>query len=466
MKKVFFGRKGSITLFLCIVLSAAIILESVYIKGAYQRKQEVLLTRAVSHQTEQILSQFDREALDWYGIYVLDQVVSDHAVFDQMTDGNEDMSFSYDLTDHFSSEDLKISISEFMRLRGLAFEGSGIMDRLGISLSKISGSGAVGSSGLGTWLPTFKDYIFNRDKYSDMWSEVEDKCIEYGVEDKLSDFYTFVDQLEDVAKRNISSVMEIGDSSITLSLFDPSCMDSLTSAMDQYMDYQLPSVVDRLLINEYAAFSFDSRVTAYESDDGPEEEANIIGIPFSEIHGENTCDLEYLLIGNSSSGVNKGVCYAMILGTRLILDFCAFLMDDTMRNIALAIATVVSILVSVCSLFIINVDPTAIQFAILFFMAFIRAVSDTGKLVAGKTVPLFYNDSFTDTLGDFSDTTYRDYFRIFLLFVPEDQLLDRMKDVIERDCGEDLYTGVKSTGYLRDTPYTVNRRFELYANRG
>ena len=92
--------------------------------------------------------------------------------------------------------------------------------------------------------------------------------------------------------------------------------------------------------------------------------------------------------------------------------------------------------------------------------------SATEKLVAGKTVPLFYNDSFTDTLGDFSDTTYRDYFRIFLLFVPEDQLLDRMKDVIERDCGEDLYTGVKSTGYLRDTPYTVNRRFELYANHG
>ena len=80
MKRRLSDRKGTITLFLCIVLSAAIILESIYIKGAYRRKQEVILASAVSHQTEQILSQFDRQYLDWYGIYALDSIESDHAV--------------------------------------------------------------------------------------------------------------------------------------------------------------------------------------------------------------------------------------------------------------------------------------------------------------------------------------------------------------------------------------------------
>ncbi len=465
MKRLGKGRRGSITLFLCIVLSAAIVLESIYIRGAYQRKAEVLLTRAVSHQSEQILSQFNRDYLDWYGIYVLDEICADHAVFDEMTKGHDNMSFNYQLTDEFSNEDLRTSIIEFMRLRGLAFEGSGILDRLGFSVSKINGS-ANGSSGLGAWLPTFEDYIVNREKYADMWAEIEEKCKENGYEEELPYFYSFVDDLDGVMKRNISAVTQIGDTSVALSLFDPSCVGNLTDAMDQYMDFDMPGVLERLLINEYAAFSFDSRVTSYEQDEGSIEESNIVGIPFSKIHGdENTCDLEYLLVGNDSKTVNKVACYAMILATRLILDYCAYIMDSTMRNIALAIASVISVLVSVCSLFIVSVDPVAIQYAILFFMAFIKAVSDTGRLVAGKSVPVFYNDSLTATLGEFSDTNYRDYFRIFLLMVPENTLLDRMNTVISRDCGDHLYTGVDAEGQLNDEAYRVKRRFELYENR-
>ena len=293
MKIRFKGRKGTITLFLCIILSAAIILESIYIKGAYRRKQEVILTTAVSHQVEQILSQFNRNYQDWYGIYVLDSVESDHAVFDEMTKKYQDMSFQYELTDEFTNDDLRKSISEYMRLRGLAFEGSGIMDRLGLSISKLTGSDAITGSGISSWLPTFQDYFLNREEFSEMWEKVEEKCAENGLEDKLTDFYSFVDDLDEVWKKNVSAVMEIGDTTVPISLFDTSCVGYMTSAMDKYMDYQLPSIVDRLLINEYAAFSFDSRVKEYEENSRSVEEANIIGIPFSEIRDEQKCLLRY-----------------------------------------------------------------------------------------------------------------------------------------------------------------------------
>ena len=100
---------------------------------------------------------------------------------------------------------------------------------------------------------------------------------------------------------------------------------------------------------------------------------------------------------------------------------------------------------------------------ILFIMAYIQSVTDSLKLVNGFSVPLFYNKKVTDTLGDFSDTSYRDYFRIFLLFVPEEQLLSRMRIVIGKDCG-DLYTGVSAEGTLSGSSYRVKRRFELYEN--
>ena len=462
MKRRLSDRKGTITLFLCIVLSAAIILESIYIKGAYRRKQEVILASAVSHQTEQILSQFDRQYLDWYGIYALDSIESDHAVFDEMTWKYPDMSFEYELTDEFDSDDLRVSISEYMRLRGLAFEGSGIMDRLGVSISGITGSGSKSSSGIETWLPTFKDYILNRESYSEIWSSIEDECVAQGMEKNLSYFYSFVDEMDEIWKRNASAVVEIGDSSVELSLFDPTCMGDLADAMDGYMDYELPSIVERLLINEYAAFSFDSRVSEYEGEDGFEEESNIIGIPFSQIHDEeNTGDLEYLLTGRDSKIFNNGVSYGMILGTRLILDFCAYLMDESVMSTAYMVAQVISIMIWITSFFTVYIDPTAIQYTIVFFMAFARAVKDASKLISGKSVPLFYHDSVEDV----ADTTYRDYFRVFLLFIPEDKLLDRMLTVIRRDCGDHLFTGVASKGNLGDDSYEVLRRFELYENR-
>ena len=61
----------------------------------------------------------------------------------------------------------------------------------------------------------------NREKYADMWAEIEEKCKENGYEEELPYFYSFVDDLDGVMKRNISAVTQIGDTSVTLSLFDP-----------------------------------------------------------------------------------------------------------------------------------------------------------------------------------------------------------------------------------------------------
>ena len=175
-------------------------------------------------------------------------------------------------------------------------------------------------------------------------------------------------------------------------------------------------------------------------------------------------DLEYLFVGSSDSTCNNLVSFGTILGIRLILDYCAYLMDDSMRSLALIMAEILCILISLLTLFTVNLSPSVVQYFILFVFAYIAAFSDVSKLLLGMTVPIFYNDSVCDTLGDFADTQYRDYFRLLLLFVPEEKLLERMHDVIVRDCGDGLYTGVEAEGTLRDDSFVVKRRFELYEN--
>ena len=457
------GRRGGITVFLCIILAILIVLETIFISGSYRRKREVILTEAVSHQVEQIISQFDRDALNWYGIYVLDSITADHAVFDRMTESMDGMTFSYKLTDQLDNDDLRAAISEFMRLRGLAFEGTALIERLNISLSQLTGTDTNLSVGVASVLPTLKEYVKNKKAFAAAITVLQVFCNTIGLGGQMKDFLDFMDELTDVFEEHGSAALQIGDSSVMVSVFDPACIGSLTSAFDKYLDADLPSAVDRLLINEYAAFSFDSRVKKYASDSGMEEETNILGIPFSDIHGQNQCDLEYLLVGAARPIDNAFMASGLLIGTRLLLNMSAFLMDSTKRTIALGIAEVLSLLISIISLGSVTIEPHAIEYFILFIMAYIQSITDSLKLVNGLSVPLFYNKKVTDTLGDFSDTTYRDYFRLFLLFVPEEQLLSRMRVVMGKDCGN-LYTGLEAEGTLSGSSYKVKRRFELYEN--
>ncbi len=457
MKRKWNGRHGTITLFLCIILSALIVLETVFVAGSYRRKQEVELTEAVSHQVEQILSQFDPDALNWYGIYGIQSVEAEHAVFDRMTRDLTDTSFNFRLVDELNEEDLEQSIIDFMKLRGLAFEGNMFLDRINYSLSSVEAF--CSDSDVSTWMPDFQKYLTDRSDYSPTSLALRIACEASGLGDDLDLFDDFSDSVEDMWERDCSASLQVGDTSAFVSLFEPSGIESVSRMFDRLMDADLPSSAERLLLNEYAAFSFDSRIDAYESEDG--EESNILGVPFSEIHDTPYCDLEYLLIGSDQKSVNKFISFDVLLGTRLLLDLSAFLMDEAKMEIAFGIAEVMSILIAICSLGFVIIDPTVIQYTIIFMMAFVQAVKDCIDLISGKSVTLFYNDKVSDSLGKFSETEYRDYYRIFLLFVPEETLLKRMKTVIDRDCGI-LYTGVSAEGTLRGDAYQVNRRYELY----
>ncbi len=463
MKRKLLGRHGSITVFLCVILSAMILLESIYIAGAYKRKREVVLAQAVSHQVEQILSQFDRNLLTWYGVYAISDVKQGSAVFDRMTKSIENTSFSYALTGEFDNNTLRSSILDFMRLRGIAFEGNAILEQLGVSISDIR-SKNISGKGLSSWMPTFQTLLDNKRYVSGILDKLRGMIKDSGFGDKVDTFNEFLDDARMAWEEKSSSVIELGDSSASVSMFDPTSISSLTSMFDTYMDADLPGFVDRMIMNEYAAFQFDSRIDTYITTDGFKPEKNMTGVAFTDIHGENKSDLEYLLIGSDHEWVNHAAVDGILFGTRLILDFGSFMMDEAKKQTALIIAEVMALIIALISAGTVIIDPFSIQYAILFIMAYIRAITDTAKLINGQSVPIFYNDKVISTLGGFAYADYRDYFRVLLLFVPESWLLSRMRTVIERDAGKTLYTGVKGIGTLDGTPYVIERRCDLYAD--
>lgn len=410
------------------------------------------------------MSQFNRDYLNWYGVYVLQSVDSGDSVFRSMTEELDEASFQYELTGHFSNSDLASCISDYMRLRGFAFEGEKMLERLGCSISDLTGDPNLSGKGVSTFLPTFKKYLKNQEKWESIFKTLKEVGTLVGLEDKLEDFFDFVDELMLAWEENSSATLQIGDSSVLVSLFDPSCIGELTKAFDAYMDADLPGIVDRLLMNEYASFQFDSRLTGYKTAEGEDPDHNMLGISFTDIHGTNQCDIEYLMCGTNSSFLNNLGSSQIIFGMRLILDMSAYMMDSSKKELALGIAEILSIVIAVISAGTIVIEPSVLKYFVLFVMAYVRALSDMFNLISGKEVPMFYNKKITEGLGEFAQTKYRDYFRIMLLFVPQDTLLTRMRTIIERDCGSDLYTGVSATGTLGSGYYEVKRRYELYEN--
>jgi len=464
MRQKLFGRRGSITIFLCIILSAVILLESVYVAGAYQRKREVLLTEAVSHQVEQALSQFDRNYLDWFGIYALTHVDGATSVFDQMTQKLDGAQYTYELCDPFCNADLRKCISEYMRLRGVAFAGNALLERLGISIKEITDNGGKSGSGISKWLPSFQSFLKNKNATKAVLAKVKSYASIVNLDEKLEDVEDFLDGARETWEQKSSAVLEMGDSSVSISMFDPSSVSSLTHLFDSYMDVDLPGWADRLILNEYAADQFDSLVPAYETETGYEIETNMVGIPFAAMHGGNEADLEYLLTGSDQEWVNTLMAKNFILGARLVLNMGAFCMDKAKKSKAFGIAEVIVVMLAILSMGTIILDPATVQYFVLFIMAYVRAFSDMRKLIKGKSVPLFYNDAFQKSMGEFAQSKYRDYFRFALLLVPEEKLVTRMRKVIERDAVLPMFTSVRGVGEMNESRFVVERGYEIYEN--
>ena len=63
------SKRGTSTLFLAIILSALILVETTYIAFAADLDRRLTYTRALKEQTEIYLASYDRQLFKTYGIY-------------------------------------------------------------------------------------------------------------------------------------------------------------------------------------------------------------------------------------------------------------------------------------------------------------------------------------------------------------------------------------------------------------
>ena len=81
MKKIRRDKKGAMTIFLAIILSALILVECTFVLFVWDLDYRMAFSSALRAEVETILAEYDRQLFDTYGIYAVTLDNVDDEVF-------------------------------------------------------------------------------------------------------------------------------------------------------------------------------------------------------------------------------------------------------------------------------------------------------------------------------------------------------------------------------------------------
>ncbi len=465
MRRDFRSRSGSASIFLCIVLSAVILTESILFAAALERQAEADIMRCMRMQAEIALCRYNEPLLKYYGLYGIGSSLGDTDVFADCFDGTAaavDMSGVNEMT----APSLKEAISDYMKVRAPSIVSADMLSRLKGVLKEIYSSDffkTMGESKGAGWIGYLNDILSNSDKWGSVISQAIAAAKMADFTGTLNRFEAFCQTYIDTVKRK-ATLFAQGDAKPAL-LLDTDRLSDMMNTLDSFMDTDLPDAADNLLVNEYAVSFMDSCVTEISDGDRSEPESNILGIPYNSIHKSGNTDLEYVLTGIDNGILSQAAVRKLILDTRTVVNFAAFLVDNEKMERAKEIGTVLSGAILAVSLGTVDISPEILQYVVILVWAEGQGVTDMYDLTSGKDVPLLNHSAIDDEeiVRDLIMTDYRDYIRVYLLIVPTEWKLTRILSVLKRDSGGSIYTGIMIRVEYMNRSYQMEESYDAYA---
>lgn len=469
-KRHFSGRNGGASIFLCIILSAVILTQGTLYYAARLRGYEAELNRCLRLQLSQILCNYNEALLENYGLYGVDASSVNTKIFDACFSGGDGAVLVAQPSSILTTDDLRTGISDYMQIRMPAAMSGEILSRIKGVCREIKGCSMftrATDADSSAWLGYVKDFLAQKDKWSDVISKVVSAVEVIDVTGKMKELEDFSSSLQKTLERSATLNLQGGSTKdSTGNILNPEGLSVIMGYVDSYMNFELPNVTDAIMINEYAVSFFDSEVENFQDEDTKKPESNLLGVPFSDIHGSNRGDLEYLLSGSDNELISFAAAKVLIGDIRLIINFGTYLLDQEKMNRAKEIAAILSEAVAVASLGTVVADPEILQFVVLYVWALGQALSDVFSLINGKSIILFEHSAINDNtiLEDALMTNYRDYLGLLLMAVPLEWKLSRILTILKKDCGSELYTGVSLSTEYRGYRFSMEDTYDAYSS--
>lgn len=453
MKKIRSNKKGAMTIFLAIILSALILIECTFVMFIWDLDYRMAFNSALRAEVETILAEYDRQLFDTYGIYAVTLTDVDDEVFKKAISthgytGDSDIEV-YGVK-ALSIEDLRSAITVYYANRSgsIWFEKvfvqlQGVIDYTGIGdileiLQEFTSSEAAGY---------LEDLLSGASSIAEWFADASEIDENIGSEDYRQEMIDFAKFKKTVDKAD----NDLEDLDIGIDLTD---MSSLLDGADKLIDvqYGLTDAVMNVTFHPacayYAANNFDC-VLSNDND------CSINGTKFADIHEGNMLDAEYIMCGmDGRAGVVEvsALIFAVMLAIRTAENFA----DPELQATLTGISATISAVVLVISEGIVYIDPEILTIVMILIKSAAESVSALTDVLKGETFPLVQMDGM-----ELVYVGYRDFLFLLMCLTFDDNMLSRMIEVLQRDFG-DLYTGVGAAGVYRGQEYSQEKVYLMY----
>ncbi len=460
-------RHGVISIFLCIILSAIVLSESLLWLAAGKRAQEADLLRCMRLQSSQALSCYNQVLLEYYGIYAVDKSSIRSKIFDTCIRSKGQTSVLIEPTSEMTKDAIRIGIVRFMQIRMPAYIASEILSRISLISDLIDESGVRkifdSANGSSAWLRYLSDFISKKKEWSTTIKAALEMIKDLDQTGVVEDIASFFEAIQYIAERGGTSLlqgdMEVGE------VLDVSAFANTLDTVEALYTPELPELLETFLMDIYTVSFFDSRIVNEVDGSASKPEENVLGKKYEDLHTTNRFDLEYILTGVDNEYVSGIITHQLIGDIRVIFDFASNMMNKEKMERSLVIANVLSTCITILSAGKAQISPKILQYLVIFVWSVIDGINDAMKLVRGESVPILTGDSFTgkyDMLNDALMTDYRDYVNILLFPVPSDFKCKRMMEILKRDGSGDLYTGVRVSAEYDGNTYSLEDSYDAY----
>lgn len=442
------SKRGTSTLFLAIILSALILVETTYIAFAADLDRRLTYTRALKEQTEIYLASYDRQLFKTYGIYAFDSNRMNTLVFNEILAAN-----GYDTGDVMYASGMYSIDTETLR-RAVAcyysYRASGVLfqrfaSQIMLLLTQLDESGVIGE--LSEFMSSPASGLMGRiiDGGAEITEAISIAASTLGFDETNPAYQQFMSI--------VSSLNAITNDSPDISNgFDPSDIGFIFDLLEFNSDMYDAGTFFEENINmhgclaDYAANNFDCRLL---------EDTAIDGTPFNCFHADNESDAEYILTGLEGYA-GRALTGYMVFGALFLKNLVCDLTDPSLQEIIVPTAELLSAIITVLSAGTVILPAEVYELIVVILIAEIESVIELVQVYNGEEV------SFISWEGeDVLRLNYRSFLTVFMNYVPDQLILDRMLVVFDRDF-PGFVTGIETSTDYRGETLSYEAVYELY----
>ena len=443
------NRHGASTVFLAIILSALILIECTFLAFVWNLDYALSVNTALKTQIDTILSDYNRQLFDVYGVYAFTIDGVDDYCFNKALEINGMTAQSTLVAGNcreFTAGDLRCAIASYYWYRGTGISLNDVVDGYSEFLCEIDENGIVSkiSEYMQSPASSYVSKILSGNETAEEWINKAGDIL------NIEDLVEETDGINSI-RSDINDMLHDSDLGIDIDIED---WESLLGTVS-FMEHAVGILQDESLAtttkfntSHYCAYNFDCWLP-------PDGDCSITGTEFKYIHGEKKADCEYIITGldrvPAVLEVETIMCHIFVLGN-ILKDYA----DEKIRNTLYAIAVVISEIITAISEGTVKIDPKIIAFGLTVYVAMVQGLKDLWDILQGDRAVFFDYDGV-----DMITLSYRDILYLMAVCTPEEELLQRSVEILTRDYGN-LYTGIELEAEFRGTTYTLEKSYQLY----